>query len=385
MKRIKYIPLVFICLYLVLSCPSPSEDTNDESGTGYGSELNPGDIGKFTVSDVTLTSFTLNWLSATDSPVPFEQLEYRVYRSGSDNLSTVEDTLANGTQIGSALTGAAKGVPMSFQITGLSKTDPPSYYTVIVSSQGGDKKIYNTCVYAMPVIKNLSLDFAPFESGTGSAGDFLFTLGSDTGTINKIYDTAFNFNDMKLRPLHVFGDTLLAHDGSPGSRELVFHPDADAYIVSPIDGVVTQIIAQDDYGGTVIDNEVFIAPVEGSGWQISLDHLRNPLQVEVGDSVSAGDNIGKPSLEYEHDDEITDIGMSEFLVLSPDNRCWCPFALFDDTLADTWKSNVSQLMQDWEDYIDTYDSSHNPDHEADQYDASMSAWCSGCTDQYLDP
>ena len=81
--------------------------------------------------------------------------------------------------------------------------------------------------------------------------------------------------------------------------------------------------------------------------------------------------IGNHSLEYEHDDGITDIGMSEFLVLSPDNRCWCPFELFDDVLSDGYKTKVDTLMQDWENYIDTYDLNHDPNHAAVQYDPAI--------------
>ncbi len=76
--------------------------------------------------------------------------------------------------------------------------------------------------------------------------------------------------------------------------------------------------------------------------------------------------------------------MSEFLVLSPDGRCWCPFALFDDALAIAYKAKVDTLIQDWEGYIDDYDSTHDPDHADIQYVPATSPYCSGCTDPYLD-
>ena len=274
----------------------------------------------------------------------------------------------------------------------MSKTDPPSYYTVVVKVPDGDSAVYNTYIYAMPLVKNLTLNFDDFTSGTGRAGDFLFTLVSNINIIHTIYDTASNFSSMTLRPFHVFGGTLLSQDGISAAREMVFHPAADANIISPIDGVMTKITRQDDYGGTEIDYEIFIAPVEGSGWEISIDHMADPVLVNVGDTVTAGMVLGHPGLHWESSEGITDIGMSELMIISPDNRYWCPFALFDETLKVEYTGKVNTLMLDWEQYITDYDNDHaggdyhpHTDWFDTQYTDEMSAYCSGCTDQSLDP
>ena len=105
----------------------------------------------------------------------------------------------------------------------------------------------------------------------------------------------------------------------------------------------------------------------------------------MGDRVVAGEVLGHPSLKYEASDGISDIGMSELLVYSPDSRCWCPFSLFDDTLKTSWQAKVSALMQDWEDYIDNYDSTHGTSHKAVQYDLTLQTECPGCAAEYYEP
>ncbi len=59
----------------------------------------PGNSGIITVSNITTTGLTLNWVEATDAVTPKTSLQYQVYRSSADNINTFNDAQINGTQV----------------------------------------------------------------------------------------------------------------------------------------------------------------------------------------------------------------------------------------------------------------------------------------------
>jgi hypothetical protein len=97
-----------------------------------------------TVSDGTLssaavtdTAVTLGWSEATDNATVQSALQYRVYRSGSNNVDTVTNIEANGTPVGSYTADIG-----SLGVTGLSP-DTTYYFNVIVKDAAGNKNAYS--------------------------------------------------------------------------------------------------------------------------------------------------------------------------------------------------------------------------------------------------
>ncbi|OHD12846.1 MAG: hypothetical protein A2Y41_01970 [Spirochaetes bacterium GWB1_36_13] len=89
-----------------------------------------------TAGSVSATGLTVNWTAAADDATGSSNLEYLVYISTSDNISTVADAEANGTAVGSYASGIT-----SQAITGLSN-NTTYYYTVVVKDAAGNKSIY---------------------------------------------------------------------------------------------------------------------------------------------------------------------------------------------------------------------------------------------------
>ncbi|QUI24801.1 fibronectin type III domain-containing protein [Vallitalea pronyensis] len=97
-----------------------------------------GNSGNMTVSNVDVTSLTLNWTKATDNKSAGTALTYQAYRSTSNNLDTISNTETNGTPIGTASTDIA-----TIDVTGLSE-DTTYYFNVIVSDEAGNKSLYTS-------------------------------------------------------------------------------------------------------------------------------------------------------------------------------------------------------------------------------------------------
>lgn len=98
----------------------------------------PGNYGLITVHNVTTGSAKLLWTKATDAESSAEFLEYQVYYSLDNNISTVADCEANGTTTG----GFVANID-SVTVSGLSSASV-YFFNVIVKDQSDQKVVYQT-------------------------------------------------------------------------------------------------------------------------------------------------------------------------------------------------------------------------------------------------
>jgi hypothetical protein len=128
-----------------------------------------------TVSDGTIgtgglseTGVTLSWTKATDNVSIQSALQYLVYRSGSNNLSTVSDIEANGTAVGSYASDIG-----TLGVTGL--TGGATYYfNVIVKDEAGNRSVYTTKQVTTPTPPNAAPTASNLNiTGTAQVGQTL--------------------------------------------------------------------------------------------------------------------------------------------------------------------------------------------------------------------
>ncbi len=136
--------LFFILAYALLpgtSCIDDRFDTIIRSENNFdatGSLPVPGSGGIISTSSITDESVLLSWSKATDRLTPQAELEYRVFHSSSNNISTPSDAEKNGTPLGTWTKDA-----FSLSASGL---DPAQtcYFNVIVMAADGRKAAYVT-------------------------------------------------------------------------------------------------------------------------------------------------------------------------------------------------------------------------------------------------
>lgn len=171
-----------------------------------------------------------------------------------------------------------------------------------------------------PVLKNLIVDFAPYNGGTGRAGSFLFELSED-----KVFlEFGAVVDESKVLP--TFEYRVVA-----GSS---VYAAADAYILS----VVYQAVTADYEISTALDMIEF-------DYVVSYDHIKNPT-VSMGDWVTAGTVLGTAGTWS------ATLGRTELMVIGDftptGNTAFCPFSFFDPSLKITYMNKVTQHMSDWE-------------------------------------
>lgn len=94
--------------------------------------------GTIATSNVTNNSVTLTWVKASDAVSPANTLQYAVYRSGANNIDTVEDVINNGIIVANYKTDIS-----TLDITNLT-SNTIYYFNIIVKDQSGNKSIYTT-------------------------------------------------------------------------------------------------------------------------------------------------------------------------------------------------------------------------------------------------
>lgn len=114
-----------------------------------------GNSGTIASSNIATTSIDLSWTAATDLITPSAQLQYLVYRSTINNLTTASDTEINGTAVGSFAPNIT-----SKSITGLISSRT-YYFNVIVKDAAGNKS-----AYAMQTASTLDI-IAPSAGNSG--------------------------------------------------------------------------------------------------------------------------------------------------------------------------------------------------------------------------
>lgn len=98
----------------------------------------PGNSGAISLSGVTVSSINVSWTVASDNITSAQNLQYAVYRSSSNNISTVVDAEANGVQV----------MPYSSNVNSCTSSGliaaTTYYFNVIVKDATGNKAAYNS-------------------------------------------------------------------------------------------------------------------------------------------------------------------------------------------------------------------------------------------------
>ncbi|MBI4032220.1 peptidoglycan DD-metalloendopeptidase family protein [Candidatus Berkelbacteria bacterium] len=187
-----------------------------------------------------------------------------------------------------------------------------------------------------PVLKNLGVAFAPYDSVTGRAG-------------------AFDFLSLQSKPFIPFGD-----NGTEPTFTFLTAEDADVTAVA--DGYIQAVT----YQGTYSDYSIVAnTEADNGGYTIDYDHILSPT-VSVGDQVSAGKVLGKVGT---HSD--VGVGRVEIMVFlgGQSITSYCPFTYFDSSLRATYESKLATLMSDYESF----------NHNTGYYDESADdAYYTGC-------
>jgi len=182
------------------------------------------------------------------------------------------------------------------------------------SSSGGGSNI-------PPVLKNLIVAFGAYDAATGKAGDFVFLASQ-----SKVFDE--------------FGVVVPNEGGNPVTLPTFeYKVDPNAQVVSPIDGIVTQVDYQEDQD----DFSLILLPDADSNWFVNIDHVRN-VMVSVGDTVTAGQQVGTSGTWTD------ELGRVELMVVQDNTTYYCPFDVFDTALKAEYEEKVTLLMNEWEDF-----------------------------------
>lgn len=169
-----------------------------------------------------------------------------------------------------------------------------------------------------PVLKNLGVNFAAYDSVSGRAG-------------------AFDFLKLQSKPFVDFGD-----NGSEPT--FTYRTAEDAEVTAVADGYVYKVEYQSQYSDYSI-----LASTEKDilDWSIDYDHVISPT-VAVGDKITAGQKLG---IAGTHSD--IGIGRVEIQVFGGDgsSASYCPFSYFDSSLIESYKAKLQKLMDDYEAYM----------------------------------
>ncbi|MBN2202082.1 peptidoglycan DD-metalloendopeptidase family protein, partial [bacterium] len=173
-------------------------------------------------------------------------------------------------------------------------------------------------------VRNLGVEFGPWNPSTHRAGDFLFKAGGDRVFVEfgaRVTDANGVVREFPAFEFRVLKNTSVRTVASGRVVQLDFREDTQ------------------DYGITVRSEA-------DPQWDVLYGHLRNP-RVTLNASVSAGSVLGDPG-EWD-----ADLGRFHFMIVHTTNRfSHCPFSLFDPATVDAVTEQVSRLMADWEAFKD---------------------------------
>ncbi|MCP4130865.1 MAG: hypothetical protein GY754_07770 [bacterium] len=145
--------------------------------TTDGTAPTPGAAGVISTSNTLAESINLTWTKAADAGTLQSNLQYKVYRSNSNNIDTVANAEGSGFEVTSDWTADIA----SFNVTGLTQ-DTTYYFNVIVMDGSGNKAAYIsmsavTTSYPTVAFSNLS------TNNRLESGFIIGTASSSTGTV----------------------------------------------------------------------------------------------------------------------------------------------------------------------------------------------------------
>lgn len=175
-----------------------------------------------------------------------------------------------------------------------------------------------------PVLKNLGINFGPWDKTTNRAGAFLFAPAE-----GKLF-------------LEYGAEVGSAEGGTKILPTFEYRTAADAEVIAAMDGIVTNVAYQE----RTQDYAVHIQPSQNSQWTLEHDHVRD-LKIAKGNVVKAGDTLGKVGTLG------GSLGRTEIMLWHASAArplTYCPFKYFDPQLASAYQQKVSQHIKDWEEF-----------------------------------
>jgi hypothetical protein len=128
----------------------------------------PGGSGEISTAVAGTTQINLSWSYGSDDKTAQADLEYLVYYSTSDNISTVDSCETNGTPFGTFAANINSG-----QVTGLTP-NTNYYFNVVIKDAALNKRAYNM------VNDTTAIDYPPTPGGSGE----ILTIVAGTTQIN---------------------------------------------------------------------------------------------------------------------------------------------------------------------------------------------------------
>ncbi len=170
------------------------------------------------------------------------------------------------------------------------------------------------------LVRNLGVEFGPWNPSTNRAGDFLFKTGED-------------------RVFVEFGARVT--DATGAARDF---PAFECRVLknASVRSVASGRVVQMDFREDTQDYGITVRSAVDPQWDVYYGHIRNPA-VTLNDTIPAGVVLGNPG---DWDD---DLGRFQFMIINTTNRfSHCPFSLFDPVTVDAVKAKAARLMSDWE-------------------------------------
>lgn len=179
-------------------------------------------------------------------------------------------------------------------------------------------------------IKHLGVNFGAFDPSTGMAGDFKFT--KDTLQFNRIF--------------FEYGFVVPANSVGPEKQN-----PQPTYIV-PLGTKVHALVDGEVYDVPKLYSNDYSVMVKGEGSDLifETEHVMNVL-VKKGDKVKAGQVIAEVS-DYDAKN-YGGLGLVEIGILKGGNppSHVCPFDYLDDSIKEKSLKQISDLVDDWEEYM----------------------------------
>ena len=174
----------------------------------------------------------------------------------------------------------------------------------------------------LPVIEDLGITIAAYESSTNRAGDITFA-GGET--------------------FIPFGKLLEGENGLKRSPELTWFVEEGTPVRAPVTGVVSQIVVlySADY--------LIVLRQPGSDWEVGVEHVVDPL-VQVGDEVQAGQHIATATPQPTPFGTIAFTELAVWLPADTDEEMIkkCPYLAFDSSLEQAFSDQIYALVESWE-------------------------------------
>jgi hypothetical protein len=135
MKR-RAAPLLILIPIVLLQLFCERSDLYDTAEDAYYETLTPGPVpgngGVIIASNIQAYSIDLSWTKATDDETPQEELEYRVFYSTKNDIDTVANAEAKGTEI---TDGWTKDID-SITASGLCQNTTYFFNVIVMDSSG---------------------------------------------------------------------------------------------------------------------------------------------------------------------------------------------------------------------------------------------------------